>query len=241
VEQLPFTAFLNHVFAGPVNALLRGLGLPTSATPISNSVAMELLVAAILFFFFILVRVRLSAENPGALQHVFEGLHGFIDGQGREIIGHHHEPYTAFVAVVFVYVLLCNLLGLIPGFESPTATPTVPLGIAICAFFYYHAQGLKKQGPLKYAVHFAGPMPVLAPLMVPIEIISHMARVLSLTVRLYANMFAGDMVTLVFFSLVPAIIPVAFLGLHIFVSLLQAYIFALLTLVYLQGAVAEEH
>ena len=202
---------------------------------------MQILVIGIMFLLFVLVRSRLSVDNPGGLQQVFEGLHGFIDSQGREIIGHHHEPYTAFVATVFAYVLMCNLIGLVPGLESPTATPAVPLGIAICAFFYYQFQGIKKQGPLKYAAHFAGPMPALAPLMVPIEMVSHLARVMSLTIRLYANMFAGDMVTLVFFSLVPVLVPVAFLGLHIFVSLLQAYIFALLTLVYLQGAVAEEH
>jgi F-type H+-transporting ATPase subunit a len=108
------------------------------------------------------------------------------------------------------------------------------------AFFYYQAQGFKHAG-VKYLKHFAGPMPILAPLMIPIEIISHLARMLSLTVRLYANMFAGDLVTLVFISLVPLGIPVLFLGLHTFVSFLQAYIFVLLTTVYVAGAVAEEH
>jgi len=243
LEQLAFTRLLNHAFAGPVDALLNALHVHVAhpEAPISNAVAMQILVIGIMFLLFVLVRSRLSVDNPGGLQQVFEGLHGFIDSQGREIIGHHHEPYTAFVATVFAYVLMCNLIGLVPGLESPTATPAVPLGIAICAFFYYQFQGIKKQGPLKYAAHFAGPMPALAPLMVPIEMVSHLARVMSLTIRLYANMFAGDMVTLVFFSLVPVLVPVAFLGLHIFVSLLQAYIFALLTLVYLQGAVAEEH
>ena len=243
MEQLPLTAFLNHLLAGPVTALLNALGVHPlhPEAPIPNAVAMELLVVVILFLLFLLVRSQLSVENPGTLQHLFEGLHEFIEGQGAEVIGHHSEPYTAFVLMIFVYVLLCNLLGLVPGFESPTATPAVPLGIALCAFFYYHAQGVKKQGVGRYALHFFGPVWWLGWLMLPIEIISHLARVLSLTVRLYANMFAGDMVTLVFFSLVPAVLPVAFLGLHIFVSLLQAYIFALLTMVYLQGAVATEH
>jgi F-type H+-transporting ATPase subunit a len=138
------------------------------------------------------------------------------------------------------FILICNLIGVIPGFESPTAVPVVPLGCAICAFVYYQAQGFKHAG-ISYLKHFAGPMPALAPLMVPIELISHLARVLSLTIRLYANMFAGDMVTLVFFSLVPIGVPIVFLGLHIGVSLLQTYIFVLLTTVYLAGAVAEEH
>lgn len=243
VEQLPLTAFLNHVLAGPVTALLNALGIHPAhpEAPISNPVAMEILVVAILFLFFILVRSRLSVENPGSLQHVFEGLHGFIEDQGKEIIGHHSEPYTAFLSTIFIYVLVCNLLGLVPGFESPTANPAVPLGIAICAFVYYNFHGIKKQGPLGYAAHFAGPIWWLAWLMIPIELISNFARVMSLTIRLYANMFAGDMVTLVFFSLVPVAVPVLFLGLHIGVSLLQAYIFTLLTMVYLAGAVAEEH
>jgi F-type H+-transporting ATPase subunit a len=243
VEQLWFTALLNKLLAGPVTALLNALGLPPRhpQAPIPNPVAMEILVVIILFLLFALVRSRLSVETPGTLQHVFEGLHGFIDGQGREIIGHHSEPYTAFVATIFTYVLVCNLLGVIPGFESPTANPAVPLGIAICSFVYYNFQGVKKQGAWGYAKHFAGPLPALAILMVPIELISNFARVMSLTIRLYANMFAGDMVTLAFFSLVPLGLPVVFLGLHIGVSLLQAYIFSLLTLVYLQGAVAEEH
>jgi F-type H+-transporting ATPase subunit a len=110
----------------------------------------------------------------------------------------------------------------------------------VCAFLYYHTQGFKHAG-VSYLKHFAGPMPVLAPLMIPIELISHLARMLSLTIRLYANMFAGDMVTLVFFSLVPIGVPILFLGLHIGVSFLQTYIFVLLTTVYLAGAVAEEH
>jgi F-type H+-transporting ATPase subunit a len=132
------------------------------------------------------------------------------------------------------------LLGLIPGFESPTAVPVVPLGCAVCAFVYYQSQGFRQHG-IAYLKHFMGPMWWLAIIMVPIEIISHLARMLSLTVRLYANMFAGDMVTWVFFSLVPIGIPIIFLGLHLGVSLLQTYIFVLLTMVYLSGAVAEEH
>ena len=242
-EQLWFTSFLNHLFAGPVTALLRALHIRPEFpnAPISNSVAMEVLVLAILIVFFIAVRARLSVTDPGALQHIVEGARNFIQGQSHEIIGHHSEGFTAFLMTLGFFILICNLLGLIPGFESPTATPYVPLGCAIVAFFYYHIQGIKRQGPVKYAQHFAGPMIWLAPLMVPIEIISHLARVLSLTIRLYANMFAGDMVTLVFFSLVPIGIPVLFLGLHVGVSLLQTYIFVLLTTVYLAGAVAEEH
>jgi F-type H+-transporting ATPase subunit a len=241
-EELPFTALLNHIFGGAANALLEALHLAHNPrAPITNFVAMQILVVGLLLVVFLLVRARLSVENPGGLQHIFEGLQDFVTGQSREIIGPHSEEFTPFLVALGVFILTCNLLGLVPAFESPTAVPSVPLGCALVAFFYYHAQGIKRQGPLNYAKHFGGPMIWLAPLMIPIEIISHLARVLSLTIRLFANMFAGDMVTLVFFSLVPIGIPVIFLGLHMAVSLLQAYIFVLLTTVYLAGAVAEEH
>ncbi len=243
MEQLPFTALLNKFFGGIALSILNALGIHSEhpEAPITNFVAMEILVALILVGFFLLVRSRLSVESPGGLQHVMEGIHGFVEDQGHEIIGHHSEPYTPYLVTLGLFILTCNLIGLVPAFESPTATPSVPLGCAVSAFCYYNFQGIRKQGLLTYFKHFAGPMPLLAPLMVPIELISHCARMLSLTVRLFANIFAGDMVTLVFFSLVPVVIPVAFLGLHIFVSFLQAYIFVLLTSVYLSGAVAEEH
>jgi F-type H+-transporting ATPase subunit a len=241
-EQLWFTEILNHLFATPVTSLLRTLhiGPKYPTAPIPNSFAMEVLVFAFLLVLFLLLRSRLSVDRPGALQHAFEGVEGFIQGQSEEIIGHHSEGYTAFLAVLALFILFCNLIGIVPGFESPTAVPIVPLGCAICAFIYYQSQGFK-HGGIGYLKHFLGPMPALAPLMLPIEIVSHLARVLSLTIRLFANMFAGDMVTLVFFSLVPIGFPIPFLGLHIGVSLLQTYIFVLLTTVYLQGAVSEEH
>ena len=252
-EQLPFTALLNRIFAGPVDALLRALHLEPQfqQAPISNAVAMEVLVVGFLILVFLLLRARLSVENPGGIQHIFEGLHGFIQQQSREIIGHHSEAYTPFLVALGLFILTCNLIGLIPAFESPTGvSPTVPLGCAVASFIYYQVQGVKRQGALHYAAHFMGPSDPsisliiripLAIIMIPIEIISHLARMLSLTVRLFANMFAGDLVTLVFFSLIPIGLPLPFMGLHIFVSFLQAYIFVLLVTVYLSGAVATEH
>ncbi len=250
-EQLWFTEILNRLFGSAVTSLLSSLGIHPKhpATPIPNTLAMELLVVSFLLILFILVRSRLSVDNPGGLQHMFESVEGFIKSQSHEIIGHHSEGYTPFLAALLFFILSCNLIGLIPGFESPTAVPIVPLGCALCAFVYYQTQGFKHAGPA-YLKHFLGPSDPtmslliripLAVLMLPIELISHTARMLSLTVRLYANMFAGDMVTLVFISLVPIGVPILFLGLHMFVSLLQTYIFVLLTTVYLSGAVAEEH
>src|SRR5437588_2901679 len=241
-EQLWFTAILNHLFGPALTGLLEKLGIHPHfpQAPTSNSAAMEILVCFFLIVVFFIVRAGLSVDRPGALQHTFEGLVGFIEQQSQEIIGPHSEGYTPFLVALALFILFCNLIGLIPGFESPTAVPIVPLGCAIVAFFYYQAQGFKHAG-VKYLAHFAGPMPLLAPLMIPIELISHLARPLSLTIRLFANMFAGEKVTLTFLSLTYLFVPAVFMGLHVFVALLQAYIFTLLTMIYVGAAMAHEH
>ncbi|PYP91337.1 MAG: ATP synthase F0 subunit A [Candidatus Angelobacter sp. Gp1-AA117] len=244
-EQLWFTALLNRTIGGPVNSLLQSLPPALHPAhpqaPISNAVAMEILVVILLILYFLIVRARLSVAKPGGMQHLAELFNEFIGGQVDEVIGHHGRRFIPFLSAVFLFILFSNLLGLIPGFESPTAVVYVPLGCAVVAFVYYNFHGIREQGPVGYAKHFMGPVWWLAPLMIPLEIISHLARVMSLTVRLFANMFAGDLVTLVFFSLIPLGIPVIFLLLHFGVSLLQAYIFTLLTTIYLAGAVAHEH
>jgi F-type H+-transporting ATPase subunit a len=120
--------------------------------------------------------------------------------------------------------------------------PAVPLGLALISFFYYNGAGMRAQGPVGYLKHFAGPVMFLAPFMFPLEIISHCVRPVSLTIRLFANMFAGEEVTLKFLSIVPVGIPVIFMALHVFVALLQAFIFTVLSMVYVSVAVAhEEH
>ncbi|HEY7352067.1 MAG TPA: F0F1 ATP synthase subunit A [Terriglobales bacterium] len=241
-EQLWFTKILNHAFAGPVDSLLRGLGIQPAypQAPITNVVSMEVLVLCVLLVFFLLLRTRLSVESPGGVQHIFESFQGFVEEESHNIIGHGSEKFTAFLMALALFILIANLFGVIPSLESPTASPVVPLGLALCTFGYYQAQGLRKNG-FGYLKQFLGPVWWLAPLMLPLEIISHLARLLSLTIRLYANMFAGELVTLVFLSLIPVFVPIIFLGLHIFVALLQAYIFMLLAMVYLAGAVATEH
>ena len=240
--QLPFTAFLNHYFAGVANAVLSVFHLHAKypQRPIDNVFAMEVAVFLALLLFFVLVRATLSVEKPAGPQHIAEMVHGFVSEQAESIIGHGFERYVPFVTVIFLFILLCNLLGLLPGFISPTAKPWVPLGVAVLTFLYYHYQGLREQGA-SYFKQFLGPLWWIAPLMLPIEIVSHLARILSLTVRLYANMFAGDMVTLVFFSLVPIALPAVFLGLHLGVSLIQAYIFMLLAMIYLGQATSDAH
>jgi len=244
MEQLWFTALLNRWFGGPVYSLLTAMGIHINprhaATPISNSFAMEVLVALLLLAFFLAVRLQLSVDRPSGLQHIAEWIEGFVGNMGDEIIGHHYHKYHAYLVTLGLFILTCNLIGLIPSLESPTAVPLVPLGCALLTWFYYHYQGMRANG-FGYFKHFMGPVRWLAPLMLPIEIFSHTARLLSLTVRLFANMFAGEMVTLVFFSLVPIGVPIIFEGLHIGVSLIQTYIFVILATVYLSEATAHEH
>lgn len=242
-EQLWFTEFLNRYLHGVVTSFLEAVHIhPTyRQAPISNFVAMEILVFLVLVCFFMLVRMRLSVDRPGALQHTAEMIGEFVSGQCKDVIGQHSEEYVPYIATIGLFILTSNLIGLIPGFESPTANPTVPLGCALCTFAYYHFHGIRKQGALHYAKHFLGPVWWMSPLMLPIELVGHIARVLSLTIRLFANIFAGDIITMVFFSIAPVFVPVLFLALHIGVSLLQTYIFMLLTLAYVSVAVAEEH
>ena len=241
-EQLWVTAFLNKYLAGVANTILGVFHLHSKypQAPITNYVAMQLVVFVLLLLVFALVRSRLSVENPGNLQHVFESIDSMISQQGLEVIGHGYERYTNYLITLGIFILTCNLIGLIPGFEAPTAVPSVPLGCAVVTWIYYQMHGIRTNGP-GYIKHFLGPVWWLAPLMFVIEVASHLARILSLTVRLFANMFAGDMVTLVFFSLFPLAIPVVFMLLHVGVSFIQTYIFVLLATVYIGEAVAHEH
>ncbi len=241
-EQLWFTKFLNHHFGPATTVLLHHLGIqPAYANaPINNTVAMEVVVVLVLIGFFVVVRARLSVSNPGGLQHLVEMVDEFIGEQADQVIGHNYQRYVPYVTALCFFILIANLLGLIPGFESPTADPGVPLACALATFLYYQFHGIRHHG-WRYIKQFLGPVGPLAPLMLPIELLSHLARILSLTVRLFANMFAGDMVTLAFFSLVPLLLPVAFLGLHLLVAVVQTFIFVMLTMVYIGMAVSEEH
>ena len=147
-EQLWFTKILNHLFAGPVTALLHALSITAKHpdAPIPNSFAMELLVFAFLLILFLLVRSRLSVESPGGTQHLFEIVEGLIQNQSNEIIGHHSEGYTPFLATLAFFILLCNLIGVIPGFESPTAVPIVPLGLRALRLRLLPIPGIQTRG-----------------------------------------------------------------------------------------------
>ncbi|MDR3772050.1 MAG: F0F1 ATP synthase subunit A [Terracidiphilus sp.] len=211
------------------------------AVKVNQTLGWELVVGGGLILFFLLVRLTLSVEKPNSAQQIAELIHTQIGDLAEQIIGHGSERYQSWVICIFLFVLLNNLLGLIPGIPAPTTSPWVPLGLAVPTFLFYNFQGVREQGIIGYAKHFCGPIWWVAWLILPIEIVSHLARIMSLTIRLYANMFASDMVTLGFFSLIPVGVPAIFLGLHVFVSIIQAFVFMLLTMIYLSLAVAKEH
>jgi len=243
MHQLWITDLFNRYLGGAVTNLLLAVRIHPHdpSNPITDVVAMQVVVVGLILFFFILVRSRLSVETPSPLQHVAEMFNEVLSDQAHDIIGHDGGQFVPYLVTLAVFILICNLIGVIPGFMSPTQVPSVPLGLALMTFFYYHFHGIKKQGPWQYLKHFAGPEPKIAFMMFPIEIMSHLARIMSLTIRLFANMFAGELMTLAFLSLVPILVPVGFLALHIFVSIIQTMIFVLLTMIYLTGAVGDEH
>ena len=242
-ESFAITRLLNALFGGPVSSLQHAVGI--QSTPADGNY--EPVCAWSCWWrradssFSSLCGSRLSVESPNPAQQIAEMIHEAIGSQAEQIIGHGYERFQAFVTCIFLFVLINNLLGSIPGIPAPTTHPVVPLGLAVPTFLYYNFHGIRAQGLVGYLKHFAGPVWWMAWLIFPIEIVSHLARIMSLTIRLYANMFASDLVTLVFFSLIPVAIPAIFIGLHIAVSVIQAFVFMLLTMIYLSLAMSHEH
>jgi F-type H+-transporting ATPase subunit a len=241
-HELWLTALFNDYLAGFANSVLEVFRMSAEdpARPWQNWAVMELLVVAILLVLAAALRPALSVDKPGRLQHIFEVIYEFWKKTTDDFGIHHGEKYVPFFVTLFVFVLSMNLIGIIPFFESPTMNPAVPAGLAICTFAYYNFMGIRANGVLKYLAHFAGPIWWLGFLMFPLEIISNLARLLSLTIRLWGNMFAGEQVTNVFLQLTYLIGPAVFMGLHVFVSLMQAYVFALLTVIYVSMVTAHE-
>ncbi|MDR2825297.1 MAG: F0F1 ATP synthase subunit A [Deltaproteobacteria bacterium] len=187
----------------------------------------------------LVVKGRLKMVPTGAqnvLETIVDGLEGFIISN----MGERGRRYVPLLCGIFFYILCMNLMGLVPGFDAPTANMNTTASMAVLVFLYYNFLGLKSWGP-KYIKHFTGPMPVLTPLMLPLEIVSHLARPLSLTFRLFGNIRGEELILIIFFTLAPlfATLPIYFLfGLA---KTLQAFIFFLLTMVYIQGALDHAH
>jgi F-type H+-transporting ATPase subunit a len=171
-------------------------------------------------------------------EYLAESLYGYVEGAMGE---KHARKFYPFIGALFLFIMFCNLFALLPGFSAPTDTLKTNVGIAILVFLTTHIYGVKEHG-LAYFKHFLGPTPVLIPLMLPIEIISHVVRPVSLSVRLMGNMMADHKVVMSFFALVPIIIPLPFLLLGLLVCLIQAVVFSTLAMVYISMAMEhEEH
>jgi F-type H+-transporting ATPase subunit a len=241
-HELALTALFNQYLAAPANAILGALGItaenPTHPWP--NWLVMQLLVVVLIMATVAVLRSQLSAENPGKLQQIFELVYEFIADTISEVGVHHGERYIYYIGTIFIFILSMNLIGIIPGLDAPTNYIPVTVGLAVVTFIYYNMVGFKDHG-FGYLKQFMGPVAWLAWFMIPIEVISHFVRPLSLSVRLYGNMFAGEKVTGVFLSMTFLVIPVIFMLLHIFVALVQTYVFTLLTTIYIGGATSDEH
>jgi F-type H+-transporting ATPase subunit a len=276
-EQVSWLAqFVNHHVGHFALAMLAALHIQPSnpEQPIPEHVVMAIVVVIIGTILALILRSRLSVDKPGAMQQVAEmlltnPLSFGIKDLLEENVHHGAREFIPFVGTISVFVLLGNLLGAFPGsfLKAPTGQVTVPLACAALTFLYFNWQGMRRHGVGGYLLTFAGSPRdfgawILAILLFPVELVSTTARVLSLTVRLWANMFASDLIYLIFLGLLaggasfgwskspvlgiilaifPATIPILFIGLHLFVSVIQAYVFTVLPSVYLGLATAEEH
>jgi len=198
------------------------------------------LAMAILIGLSLAARFSLKKTAPTGVQNLLETVVGGLEDFVVDIMGPEGRHYLSLVGSLFLFILVCNLQGLFPGFDSPTANINTTLALALFSFSATHYIGIKRHG-VGYVKHFMGPMWGLAPLMLPIELISHLARVMSLTFRLFGNMVAKHKLLLVLALLAPYIAPVPILGLGLLVSFVQAGVFTLLTMLYLSGSIEAAH
>jgi F-type H+-transporting ATPase subunit a len=191
----------------------------------------------------LLVKVAMSNLQivPRGTQNLMEVYIGGVLKMGTDVMGKEAaRRYLPLVATIGLFVGIANLIGVIPGFEAPTAFLEMPLTLALVVFVYYNFEGIRRQGVIKYFKHFLGPVWWLYWLMFPIEIVSHFSRLVSLSFRLFGNVKGDDMFLMVILMLAPWLLPMIPFALLTFMAFLQAFIFMMLTYVYLGGAVAVE-
>jgi F-type H+-transporting ATPase subunit a len=236
---------VNAVLGRPVAALLGAAGFHVAGPEvIPPHIVMTMLIVALVTVVCAVMKSRLSVEHPGKFQILLEDGVLAVRGLLREWIGPEGDQYMPLIATFGIFILLANYSGLIPGLVAPTSNINVTVGCAITTWVYYHFQGLKKQGVVNYVKHFAVPpgAPVwMAPLMLIIEGISHASRLLSLSLRLFGNIFGEELVIVILGSIIPFIVPLPMMFLGLITGGLQAFIFVLLSIIYLQAAVAVEH
>ncbi len=181
---------------------------------------------------------RLIPKPKGSLTNLMEVAVEQILGLMEGVIGPNAEKYFPLIGTLFIYILLCNLLSVIPGFLPPTDNINTNLACSLTVFVYYNYVGIKEHG-LGYLKHFMGPIIWLGPLMLLIELIGHVVRPVSLSLRLFGNITGDHLVLGIFSDLVPVLIPVIFLCLGVFVAFIQAFVFSLLSMIYV--GLATEH
>jgi F-type H+-transporting ATPase subunit a len=223
----------------PLNHLLR----PLLGFEVPDHVLMALLVLVISLVVFPLMSRRISKDNPSRFQHILELVVSGLKDLIEDVIGHGAaRKYLYIIGGFATFIFISNLFGLFFFLQPPTSNPNTTFGLALTAFLYYNAQGIKEQGLLHYLKHFMGPILILAPLFILIEIIGHLARILSLGMRLFGNIFGEHTATGIFMGMLPFVLPWPMMGLGIFGAFLQTFVFIMMTMVYIGGAVtAEEH
>jgi F-type H+-transporting ATPase subunit a len=228
-----------------LNLQRHGWGIFVGGAPLSVLERYDHLLNAVLAFLLaVLLTTYLRARMkrvPGPLQQTLEFVVQGIKDLVGDNIDHHPEKYLPFVGTIALFIFFNNLFGILPGLSPATSNWNVTLGSALVVFIYYNFHGMREQGFLKYWAHFAGPIWWLAWLMFPLEIIGLASRILSHSLRLFGNIGGEHMVTAIFFGMLPVLLPVPLLVMGIFFGLIQTFVFTMLTVIYLSGAVAHEH
>ena len=221
--------------------------LPLLGLQAHTAIMLYIILALGLFSYLISRRLEIVPDNIHSVAELLvEGIKGLVE----ETMGHHGRKYFPLIATFGIYILISNLLGLIPGFLPPTSNLNTTAGLAIIVFFATHIIGLKEHG-IKYLKHFIGPieglpiilMIIMAPLMIFVETISHLVRPVSLSLRLFGNIMGHELVVGVLLMLMPLAYPLLALStaLGVLVVFIQAFIFSLLSMMYIGGALEEPH
>ncbi len=239
----PLNRLLIALLGQPPEGWLRAMGAEHGEVFwLPDHVIMAAFAVVVLAVLLVPVRRRLSVEHPSNFQQSLELVISGLESLLEDVIGHGlGRQFLPFVGALALFIFTCNIFGLVFVLQPPTANPSTTFALSITAFVFYNVVGIRRQGLFRYLRHFAGPVVLLAPIMVPIEIISHLARILSLALRLFGNIFGEHTATGIFFGFAPFILPWPMMGLGIFGALVQAFIFIVLTMAYIQGAVVEEH
>ena len=218
------------------------------ALPFPEHITTAVLVALLLVVFALRVRPKLTdteasldPDDGFSARNIAEVVVEFINGLTEGVVGHHYERYVPLLASFFVFILLANLIGLVPGFAPPTSNFNVTLGLGVISFLAYNYYGIRSAGLGGHLKHFMGPVLLLAPLMLIVELFSHSFRPISLGIRLFANMFADHEVVSIFTKLTKVGVPVIFYVLGAFVCVVQAFVFTMLSAIYISLSVSHDH